>query len=60
MKEWYSIRNTPTEKFEELPKQYLISREAFVYDVKSFTTEEFTNDNDVSSVNSSMGKGLFD
>lgn len=37
----YTVRNTPFEKFEELPKQYRLKREDFIYDVK---TEEELED----------------
>ena len=56
----YTTRHTPTEKFEELPKQYKLRREDFVYDVK--TTEDTSTDETVTEPEDTYesGGGLFD
>lgn len=50
----YTTRNTQTERFEELPKQYRLKREDFVYDIKLESEE--SEEQDVVSV----GRGLYD
>lgn len=57
----YTIRYTPTEKFEELPKQYRLKREDFIYDVNngehiSDSTDSSTSDSSISD----SSDGLFD
>ena len=65
----YTVRNVPTETFEELPKQYRIRREDFIYNVKEIRELEETEPDDTVIPDDGLeengdsmesGSGLFD
>lgn len=41
----YTVRNTPSEKFVELPKQYKLRREDFIYNVSDSLSQQLEQEN---------------